>query len=217
MLRLTFCAHCDDWMLAKMRSVPNTTFPITSVCHASYEGWQAMIGQGPACSLPCLSAKLQQRFMTQWLPNKLTNPERRKYSVDIRCLHCQISLQFSGCSQTEVKSWREIWCQALAVSAICEEGLQYPVPVCHCTSCCWCPRSQLPPSSPLSLPLLPTPCKNGWLQVHRRTVIWLWPHFISLCPSNTTVSFPTIPPTNATAHVFLIFWQMQLFFTRRAR
>lgn len=37
-------------------------------------------------------------------------------------------------------------CRALAVSAICEEGLQYPVPVCHCTSCCWCPRSQLPPS-----------------------------------------------------------------------
>jgi len=39
-------------------------------------------------------------------------------------------------------------CWALAVSAICEEGLQYPVPVCHYTSCCWCPRSPPPPHPP---------------------------------------------------------------------
>lgn len=39
----------------------------------------------------------------------------------------------------------------LSGPAICEAGLQYPVPVCHCKSCCWCPRSQstpLPPAHP---------------------------------------------------------------------
>ena len=33
---------------------------------------------------------------------------------------------------------------ALAVCAICEEVIQYSVPVCHCASCYWCPRSHPP-------------------------------------------------------------------------
>lgn len=45
-----------------LKSVP---VPLTNVSHASCERQQVMIGRGPTCSLPCLSARSQQEFVTK--------------------------------------------------------------------------------------------------------------------------------------------------------
>lgn len=135
------------------RRSAGTTFLITDVRHASCDG---LVG---VQLVVCLFQPSHSHNL--WL-NDLPNLRRKGEIIaltdrDIRCLLCQISPppSSSPAAAKQKSDHRENFpCRALAVSAICEEGLQYPVPVCHCTSCCWCPRSQLPP---LSSPLLPTP------------------------------------------------------------
>lgn len=96
-------------------------------------------------------------------------------------------------------------CGVLAVAAICEEVRLWRRLFVSEPLAIRCPRSP-------SILLLASPRWDGWLLAHRRTLIWLWPLSI---PLKYTPSPP--PTTNATAHVFLIFCQTQLFFTRHAR